>query len=225
MANSPKTFVFLDLETTGLKGDLPKITEICLVAVHLSSLENRVTDEAGQLELPRILDKMCLCVDPGKPITSYASEITGLSNNNLVKNEKQDFNPCLVHIINEFLSRQAQPVCFVAHNGFLFDFPLLKTELQKQEGTSLTSSLLCMDTVEVFKFLDMQVGIRRESRDYAQAQIYRRAYRKPPQNCHNAEGDVLALIMIFLSKADQILEKETMSNNCMRWGEISPMYG
>uniref|UniRef100_A0A8C5PN18 exodeoxyribonuclease III n=1 Tax=Leptobrachium leishanense TaxID=445787 RepID=A0A8C5PN18_9ANUR len=221
MATSAKTLVFMDLEATGLNNDLPKITEICLVAVHLSSLENLITDEDGQLELPRVLDKLCLCVDPGKPITGKASEITGLSNTNLDKNEKQAFNPCLVHLINEFLNRQAQPVCLVAHNGFYYDFPLLKTELQKQEA-SLSSALLCMDTVQVFRFLDKRVGKVGEN-GYSLEAIYRRTFKKDPINSHNAEGDVLALIMVFLSKADQILD--TMSTNCKRWGEICPMYG
>ncbi|XP_063287564.1 three prime repair exonuclease 2-like isoform X2 [Pelobates fuscus] len=220
MANSVKTFVFLDLEATGLNNENPKITEICLVAIHVSSLENSVTNSSGHPQLPRILDKLSLCVDPGKPINGIASQITGLSNTNLGNNEKQHFNSCLFNIVSEFLIRQAQPVCLVAHNGFNYDYPLLKSELQ-QQNIDLPSSLLCMDSLKVFQNLDNQ-GSNVERKSYALPKIYERFFGEEPVNSHYAEGDVLTLIMVFLSKTNQILE--TVSTQFKNWGEIKSMY-
>ncbi|KAM8934252.1 three prime repair exonuclease 2 [Pelodytes ibericus] len=223
MATAVKTFVFLDLEATGLNQDLPKITEICLVAVHVSSLENPVTDESGEFQLPRVLDKLCLCVDPEKPLTEVASKITGLSNQNLGDNEKQNFNSPLVRLINEFLARQAQPVCLVAHNGLNYDFPLLKTELIQQEE-DFPSSLLCLDSLQVFQMLDRENGTFGYAKGrYTLPHLYRMSYHKDPIDSHYAEGDVLTLIMIFLFKAGRV--PETISSKLKKWGEIKPMYG
>ncbi|XP_053329580.1 three prime repair exonuclease 2 [Spea bombifrons] len=223
MLSSVKTFVFLDLEATGLNKYLPKITEICLVAAHISSLQNPVTNEFGEMQLPRVLDKLCLCVDPEKTINRYASEISGLNNKNLGENEKQNFNSGLIVLIKEFLDRQAKPVCLVAHNGFKFDFPLLKTEL-KEQGNDFSSSLLCLDTLHVFQELDtLENGAPKKGKGfYTLSELYRRSVGKEPIDSHHAEGDVQMLIMIFMSKAKQVIEKTSYSFKM--WSEISPMY-
>ncbi|CAF1593694.1 unnamed protein product, partial [Adineta steineri] len=46
-----KTFVIIDLETTGLIYDEPKITELAMIAVNIETLEGMKPDE----ELPRVL--------------------------------------------------------------------------------------------------------------------------------------------------------------------------
>ncbi|KAG8454252.1 hypothetical protein GDO86_000769 [Hymenochirus boettgeri] len=155
MACPVKTFVFFDLEATGLSQDLPKVTEICLVAVHISSLENPVTDEAGNVQLPRVLDKLCLCVDPRKTIMEKASSITGLSNKNLDDCEKRPFDLNIIQLIKEFVNRQSQPVCLVAHNGIFYDFPLLKAEFQQQRD-DLPTHVLCLDSLKAFRTLDQE---------------------------------------------------------------------
>ncbi|XP_053552003.1 three prime repair exonuclease 2 [Bombina bombina] len=224
MANSIKTFVFLDLEATGLNQDAPRITELCLVAVHLSSLANPVMDDSGKPQLPRVLDKLCLCVDPDKPFTEGASKITGLNNDNLCTNEKTRFDQRLIKLLSEFLDRQAQPVCLVAHNGFYYDFPLLKTEL-KQQNEDFPSSLLCLDSLSALRNLDkMHNPQPNYGRGYhTLPQLYRRCFDKDPVDSHYAEGDVLTLIMVFLCKATELLEMGTSIYK--RWGEIKPMYG
>ncbi|MEE6505759.1 hypothetical protein FKM82_005648 [Ascaphus truei] len=224
MARSVKTFVFLDLEATGLPCDRPKITEICLVAVHLCSLENPVEDESGELQLPRVVDKLCLCVDPGKPVNEAAAKITGLRTEHLCDNQKQSFDPCLVNLVKEFLKRQAQPVCLVAHNGFGYDFPLLKTELQ-QQGGDFPGSLLCLDSLQAFRRLDKQENHEVESVKgyYSLSKMYKRAFGRDPADCHFAEGDVLTLIMVFLFRASGLLKMA--KSNYKKWGEVKPMYG
>jgi hypothetical protein len=44
-------------------------------------------------------------------------------------------------LINNFLARLPAPLCLVAHNGDLYNFPLLKAELEKAEITLLSNTL------------------------------------------------------------------------------------
>ncbi|KAE8583242.1 hypothetical protein XENTR_v10020466 [Xenopus tropicalis] len=223
MSSPVKSFVFLDLEATGLNYNLPKITELCLVAVHVSSLENPETDQS-EVQLPRVLDKLCLCVDPKKPITKEACNITGLSNEKLANCEKPCFNLNLVQLVKEFLNRQAQPVCLVAHNGLFYDFPLLKAEFQ-QQNEELPGSLLCLDSLKAFRQLSQQDRRHQEftKGSHTLTELYRRSFGKEPIDSHYAEGDVLTLIKVFMYKASELLE---MANSLYkRWSEINPMYG
>ena len=66
------TFVFLDLESSGLQGTRPRITELSLVAVHRDALM-----EEDQGHLRRVVDKLTLCVFPMKPIPPRVTEISG----------------------------------------------------------------------------------------------------------------------------------------------------
>uniref|UniRef100_G1RS08 exodeoxyribonuclease III n=1 Tax=Nomascus leucogenys TaxID=61853 RepID=G1RS08_NOMLE len=115
MSEAPRaeTFVFLDLEATGLPSVEPEIAELSLFAVHRSSLENLERDESGAPVLPRVLDKLTLCMCPERPFTAKASEVTGLSSDGLARCRKGLPEP------------PGRPICLVAHNGFAYDFPLL----------------------------------------------------------------------------------------------------
>lgn len=70
----PNTFVFLDLETTGLpEGDqFPQITELSLLAVHIENLDNIAFNNT-----PRVINKLQLTFSPTKLITPGATLITG----------------------------------------------------------------------------------------------------------------------------------------------------
>lgn len=221
MGSLVKTFIFLDLEATGLHGDHPKITELCLVAVHVSSLKNPTTNDSGEIQLPRVLDKLCLCVDPGKPLTPIASEITGLDNELLRSCEKETFDESLINTVIQFINRQAQPVCLVAHNGFNYDFPLLKTELHQQDH-DLPSSILCVDSLQAFRYLHNEEKPRSENvkGQFSLIEIHRQFLGREPNFSHYAEGDVLTLILAFICKADRLLDVA----NYKRWGDIQPMY-
>ncbi|XP_040178791.1 three prime repair exonuclease 2-like [Rana temporaria] len=220
MGSLVKTFIFLDLEATGLNGTRPKITELCLVAVHASSLKNPTTNDSGEIQLPRVLDKLCLCVDPGKPFTPIASEITGLDNELLRSCEKKTFDESLINTVIQFINRQAQPVCLVAHNGFNYDFPLLKTELHQQDH-DLPSSILCVDSLQAFRNLNSEERPRtkRSKGQFTLKGIHEQFFGKEPNISHSAEEDVLTLILIIL-KADRLLDVA----NYKHWGEINKMY-
>jgi three prime repair exonuclease-1 len=162
-----KTLVYFDLEATGLKSSgRPRVCEISLVAVNVSDVLNlrdtimdhlnrrRREDSSSQLESisPRVINKLSLCVYPMATIVPDVTDITGLDNYNLTGQTK--FDKDIAKMLNIFLSRLPSPVCLVAHNGNLYDFPLLKAEIEKA-GTELDSQILCADSYigikEIFK--------------------------------------------------------------------------
>ncbi|XP_069501447.1 three prime repair exonuclease 2-like isoform X2 [Ambystoma mexicanum] len=226
MSSSIKSFVFIDLETTGLPRDRPKVTEICLLAVHRTSLENPTCDSAtGALKLPRMVDKLCLLFDPDKLVTPQAAQMTGLSNGKLAESEKQIFDARTVALIQDFLLRQAQPVCLVAHNGDRFDFPLLKTELQiHSSDLSGPGPVYCLDTMQAMVELDERRGTTPAVRKgaYTLPGLYKRFFNDLPKHSHSAEGDVLAMLLIFLNRAKELLE--WADTNCHQWADVLPMY-
>ena len=166
-----RTLVYFDLEATGLKSSgRPRVSEISLVAVNskeVLDLHFKIMDHFNsknkdriQVEglLPRVMNKLTLCVYPMATIVPLVSSITGLDNYNLTGQSRFDKNTG--DLLNSFLSRLPGPVCLVAHNGNMYDFPLLKAELEKA-GTKLSCQLFCVDSYvgikEIFKKKDYVV--------------------------------------------------------------------
>lgn len=67
------TFVFLDLETTGLIREgkpAPSVTELCMVAVQREDMLKTV--------YPRVLNNFVLCFNPGEAkLSTEAKQLTG----------------------------------------------------------------------------------------------------------------------------------------------------
>jgi len=156
-----RTLVYFDLEATGLRSSgKPRISELSLVAVKVEDvleLQTTITEHLARVGSsgveslePRVLNKLTICVYPMATIMPVVSSITGLDNYNLTDQARFDKNT--VDMINSFLLRLPTPVCFVAHNGDNFDFPLLKAELEKVNG-SLGSDILCADSYNGFKHI------------------------------------------------------------------------
>ncbi|XP_018311013.1 uncharacterized protein [Mycetomoellerius zeteki] len=139
-----QTFVFFDLETTGLiQGNIvPRITEIALVAVSKESLRN-----GNKNCLPRILHKLVLPVNPQKVIPVKVQNMTKLYNEDM--QVLQPFESELYELIIYFLQRLTPPICFVAHNGNKFDYPIFLEEL-KRINKILSDEILCIDTWKMF---------------------------------------------------------------------------
>ncbi|XP_005414176.1 PREDICTED: three prime repair exonuclease 2 [Chinchilla lanigera] len=218
------TFVFLDLEATGLPSMDPEIAEISLFAVHRSSLENPERGESGAPVLPRILDKLTLCMSPQRPFTAKASEITGLSSEGLAQCRKAGFDSAVVRSLQAFLSRQEGPICLVAHNGFDYDFPLLCTELQRL-GAHLPQDTVCLDTLPALRGLDRahSHGTRAQGRKgYSLGSLFHRYFGAEPSAAHSAEGDVHTLLLIFLHRATELLA--WADEQARSWLHIEPMY-
>ena len=144
-----KTLVYFDLEATGLKNSgRPRITEISFVAVNTkdvlelqSRLMKNLKGSKSDVEniLPRIMNKLTVCVYPMAIIRPEVSEITGLDNYNL--SVQLTFDMKTGELLNSFLAHLTPPLCLVAHNGDKYDFPLLKAELEKV-GITLPSNTL-----------------------------------------------------------------------------------
>jgi DNA polymerase III epsilon subunit-like protein len=166
-----KTLVYFDLEATGLRSSgRPRISELSFVAVSTQdvldlnlNLTSHLKNSKTEVErlLPRVMNKLTLCVYPMATIRPEVSTITGLDNYNLTG--QAIFDRKTGELLNSFLARLPPPVCLVAHNGDLYDFPLLKAEMDKA-GTSLLSEILCADSYigikEIFKRRDKAEDLR-----------------------------------------------------------------
>ncbi|KAJ8967895.1 hypothetical protein NQ314_002586 [Rhamnusium bicolor] len=74
----------------------------------------------------------------------------GLSNHLLEHQSK--FSADTVNIINCFLNHNPKPICFVAHNGDNFDYPILRREIENVES-SLLNDIFCIDSLAAFRNL------------------------------------------------------------------------
>lgn len=163
MVQSLTTFVFFDIETTGLPDlefNKTKITELALVACSKAELQNQLTGS-----VPRVLHKLTLCFNPHKRIDPDSSKITGkkysskqyeiteifmllhfafsgLDNYNL--EHEKFFSNETGDLVKAFFNQLQAPICLVAHNGFKFDFPILRKQLNTVVNVHLKISGLAI---------------------------------------------------------------------------------
>lgn len=145
-----QSFAVLDLETTGLpqfECNRTRITELSIVAV-----TRRHIIETGNTEekIPRVMQKLNLCIYPNKRISVESSQMSGLYNDTL--EDCSPFDDNVFMLLEAFLRRLPQPVCLIAHNGLRFDFPVLQTELHRL-GKGLPDGILCADSLTAFRQL------------------------------------------------------------------------
>ncbi|XP_078381179.1 three prime repair exonuclease 2-like [Oculina patagonica] len=205
------TFIFLDLETTGLQKPV-EITELSMIAVERIHL----IESSKTKSIPRLLDKFTTCVRPKKEIESYASMVTCLSNEDL--ENKKEFDNELGNIVRSFITRQKQPTCLVAHNGDHFDFNILLSHLQAVEIT-LPENVYASDSIKAFRkqhkeaknesnneeITEEKANGKRKRFSCALKNLYNNFVGGEIENAHSAEGDVLALLRLVIHKPD-ILE-------------------
>ena len=204
------SFIFLDLETTGLQQPI-EITELSMIAVE----RKHILESTKTKVLPRILDKFTSCVQPAKNIESLASSMTGLSNEDL--ENKKSFDIEFGEMVRSFILRQPQPVCLIAHNGDNFDFKILISHLQTV-GVKLPDSVACSDSLKAFRKQHQQhkdytnfpngaaitIG-KRKIFSFSLNNLHSTYVGGEIQNAHSAEGDALVLLKLVLHKPD-ILE-------------------
>lgn len=126
--DTPQTYnslVFFDLETTGLPAfHCPKITELSFCAVERHQFLN------GQPKaMPRVTNRLNLCIYPSRLVDPEATNKTKLDNYNLEHQSR--FDEDVFNLIYSFLNRLKKPICLIAHNGYNFDFPILRSEIAK----------------------------------------------------------------------------------------------
>lgn len=144
-----KSIVVMDLESSGLPSSVgkTKITELSFVGVLVQHI---MSCHKTRAKVPRVLQKLNLCFYPHKRIDFEATEITGLDN--FMLEDIPVFNEDACALLIGFLERMPSPVCLVAHNGFKFDFPLLKAELSAKSQT-FPDSIICADSLMAFRIL------------------------------------------------------------------------
>ncbi|KAL8212398.1 UNVERIFIED_CONTAM: hypothetical protein K2H54_045283 [Gekko kuhli] len=227
-----ETFVFMDLEATGLPPSQPKIAEMCLIAVNRHAFENPQYSSSSPGPLfPRLVDKLCICINPDKLFTPGATSVTGLNNKAFAENKKQSFNIHIMHMITAFFSRQYPPICLVAHSGCTYDFPLLKAELSAL-GISVLDEIYCADTIKAMKALDKENNQLHQfiylpspygsKKNYKLHDLYFKFYKVHPLNSHSAEGDVITLIRVFQQRSRDLMR--WMDSNAMQFNTIRAMY-
>lgn len=119
------SLVFFDLETTGIPAQHhPRITELSFCSVERSQF---ITCPIGQL--PRVTNRLNLCIYPSRRVELEATQKTLLDNWNLEHQGR--FDEDVFNLLDSFLRRLKKPVCLIAHNGNNFDFPILKAEINK----------------------------------------------------------------------------------------------
>ncbi|XP_010588136.1 three-prime repair exonuclease 1 [Loxodonta africana] len=222
-----QTLIFLDLEATGLPFSQPKVTELCMLAIHRCALENTPSPQGPPPTvppLPRVVDKLSLCVAPGKACSPAASDITGLSTAALAAHGRQRFSANLVNLLRAFLQRQPQPWCLVAHNGDRYDFPLLQAELAALGLASALDGAFCVDSITALKALEhasspSERGLRKS---YSLGSIYTRLFGQTPPDSHTAEGDVLALVSICQWRPQALLQ--WVDAHARPFSTVVPMY-
>uniref|UniRef100_F6U4Q1 exodeoxyribonuclease III n=1 Tax=Monodelphis domestica TaxID=13616 RepID=F6U4Q1_MONDO len=226
-----ETLVFMDLEATGLPFSQPKVTELCLVAIHRHALEasQQAPPPGGASSVPptpRVADKLCLCVAPGKACSAAASSLTGLNTAMLTAHRRGPFDSALADLLQAFLRRQRPPLCLVAHNGDRFDFPLLQAELSAAGlGTDALSGAFCADSITALRALDRS-GPPIESsqrKSYSLGNVYARLFGQAAPDTHTAEGDVLALVSVCQARPRPLLQ--WIDTNARPFSSVRPMYG
>ncbi len=143
-----ETLIILDFETTGLSS--PGITELSMIAIPFKNLKNPLDFRAK--------NTLVLCFKPEQTIDAYVTKITKLSNQ--VLDNFAPFDDKTLDLADAFLEAQAKPVLVVAHNGFGFDFPILKNVIQSMPESKRAevflgrSSVYLADSLNFFKEYD-----------------------------------------------------------------------
>ncbi|KAK7073496.1 Three prime repair exonuclease 1, partial [Halocaridina rubra] len=156
------SFVFLDLESTGLNGPSTRILELSLVAVSRNDLLSMMKNPPNPVpKLPRTLQKLTKVFNPRKRIDVPITQITGLDN--FLLEHYASFSESSARSISLFLSLP-KPVALVAHYGSGFDFPLLMAELKNVCDLESFGDLLVVDTLPAFRDIDTQI-VKRDSEE------------------------------------------------------------
>ncbi|CAB3244924.1 unnamed protein product [Arctia plantaginis] len=140
-----RTYVFLDLETTGLPREELNKTKIIELSMVIVKRRHILETLAGHL--PRVQHKLTMCFNPGRMIYPGASQASGLDNDLL--EYETCFNIEVFNTIKSLLACQEKPLCLVAENGHAFDFPILKNHFQKL-NESLDEDVMCADSLHAF---------------------------------------------------------------------------
>ena len=210
-----QTFVFFDLEATGLPSVTrpPRITELCFKALdvkHFSALKPLLfkCKDSKNFEdtLPRVANTLKLCFNPGVMVPEIVTNITGLSND-LLENQSR-FKPESVNLLKIFLENLPQPICLVAHNGLKYDYPLMKAELVNIGLQNLTDNVYIVDSLTALKHIFNKKVQDQDDKptSFSLPKLHDHIFGVKPKNSHGAESDIHALIRVCASQAELFVE-------------------
>lgn len=165
-------------------GDDNQITELSIVAVS-------VDDFLDAADLPRVQNKITVCFNPEREIENEASKLTGLTN--WMLSRQSNFNENALHLLECFLQHLEQPICFIAHNGDRFDFPLLGQRFDLLGHGIYSMVTKWCDSIPLFKLLTPP-SPSGERLYFSLTEVHRRAFGVIPGNLHSAEADVYTLM-------------------------------
>ncbi|KAH8283500.1 hypothetical protein KR018_004189 [Drosophila ironensis] len=159
------TFAVLDLETTNLpayNNNRVGITELCIYAFDAAILRGTpVKSDVEAVKImppppPRVVHKLNLLFQPSMMVHPEAESATGLSNYLLERESKFDAHS--VGLVLSFLKHLPKPICLVAHNGWGFDFPILRQALEKhaseEDQYGVLDGITCVDSLRAFLEID-----------------------------------------------------------------------
>ncbi|KAH8334582.1 hypothetical protein KR059_011765 [Drosophila kikkawai] len=213
LGDQPKisTFAVLDLETTNLpafSNNRVSITELCIYAFEAALLKQdnaskgvKGEDQEMLPTPPRVLHKLNLLFQPSMRVHPEAEQHTGswvadnrmlqfhhihmhlpgLSNYLLERESKLDRESA--QLIISFIKHLPAPVCLVAHNGWGFDFPIVRQALEKL-NLEFPPSVTCVDSLRAFLEIDDK-RLREESiiREPVEAEHKDQGEEPDPEPC------------------------------------------
>ena len=158
--------------------------------------------------------------------------MTGLTNE-LLEHQPR-FSSKTVQLIATFLTNLTQPCCLIAHNGFKYDFPLLKAEILKTGYDEhldfyVLDSLQALKTIllhgedPIYKTEQMEKKPRNSElicdeqnskkkigkpppKSFALSSLHQHMFGVKPKKVHGASHDVHSLIRVCASLANNFVE-------------------
>ena len=168
--NLKNPIIFFDLETTGINVASDRIVEISYLKVDLNGNESSRT----------------LRVNPGRPIPQEASNIHGISDDDV--KDSPGFNE-----LGKTIARDFEGCDLAGYNSVKFDIPLLAEEFLR--------SGIEIDLMRR-KFVDVQIiFMKMEQRTLAAASKF--FLGKELKDAHSAEADTMATYEILQAQLDR----------------------
>ena len=168
--NLKNPIIFFDLETTGINVASDRIVEISYLKVDLNGNESSRT----------------LRVNPGRPIPQEASNIHGISDDDV--KDSPGFNE-----VGKTIARDFEGCDLAGYNSVKFDIPLLAEEFLRA-GIEID--------LKRRKFVDVQIiFMKMEQRTLAAASKF--FLGKELKDAHSAEADTMATYEILQAQLDR----------------------
>jgi DNA polymerase-3 subunit epsilon len=168
--NLKNPIIFFDLETTGINVASDRIVEISYLRVDLNGNESSKT----------------LRVNPGRPIPQEASNIHGISDDDV--KDSPSFNE-----VGRTIARDFEGCDLAGYNSVKFDIPLLAEEFLRV-GIEID--------LQRRKFVDVQIiFMKMEQRTLAAASKF--FLGKELKDAHSAEADTMATYEILQAQLDR----------------------